>query len=89
MRNLPPGNTHGGVMIYYNNSLALRERPDLENQLNTLVCKISINNKKFDSFASNFDKMCKTINKENPHCAIHLGDYNAHSSEWRTGDDTD
>ena len=43
-RDLPPGNTHGGVMIYYKNSLALRERPYLENQENTLVCELSIDN---------------------------------------------
>ena len=83
---LPHGTTHGGVMIYYKNDLALRERPDLENQENTLVCEISIDKKKiffsviyrklgqskteFDSFASNFDEMCKKVNEENPHCAI-------------------
>ena len=26
--------------------------------------------------------------RENPHCAVYLGDFNAHSSEWWTGDDT-
>ena len=104
-RDLPTGDTHGGVMIYYKNSLALRERPDLENQENTLVCEISVDKKKiifsviyrkfgqskteFDSFASNFDIMCKNINDENPQCAIYFGDFNAHSSEWWTGDDTD
>ena len=44
---------------------------------------------KIDSFASNFDEMCKIVNDVNPHCAIYLGDFNAHSSEWWTGDDTD
>ena len=33
--------------------------------------------------------MCKNKNEENPHCAVYLGDINAHSSEWWTGDDTD
>ena len=89
-RDLPHGTTHGGVMIYYKNYLALRERPDLENQENTLVCEISIDKKKkigqskteFDSFASNFDEMCKKVNEENPHCAIYLSDINAHSFDW-------
>ena len=35
----------------------------------------------FDSFASNFDEMCKKVNDENPHCAIYLGNFNAHPSE--------
>ena len=43
----------------------------------------------FDSFAFNLDEMCKKENEENPHCAIYLGDFNAHSSEWWTGDETD
>ena len=104
-KDLLPGNTHGGVMIYYKNSLALRHRPDLENQTNTLVCEVSVDQKKifvsltyrkfgqtkteFDTFALNFDLMCKNINDENPLCSIYLGDFNAHSSEWYTGDDTD
>ena len=32
--------------------------------------------------------MSKKINEENPHCAICLGDLNAHSSDWWIGDDT-
>ena len=40
-------------------------------------------------FAFNFDRMCKNINEENPHCAVYLGDFNAYSSEWWTGDDPD
>ena len=104
-KDLPPGNTHGGVMIYYKNSLALRHRPDLENQTNTLVCEVSVDQKKifvsviyrkfgqtkteFDTFALNLDLMCKNIKDENPLCSIYLGDFNAHSSEWYTGDDTD
>ena len=45
-RNLPHGYTHGGVMIYYKSSLALRDRPDLENQEDTLVCEISVDKQK-------------------------------------------
>ena len=45
-RDLSLENTHGGVMIYYKNYLALRVRPDLENQENTLVCEISVDKKK-------------------------------------------
>ena len=41
-RDLPLEDTNGGVMINYKNSLALR--PDLENQQNTLVCEISVDN---------------------------------------------
>ena len=49
-RDLPPGNIHDGVTIYYKNSLALCESPDLENQGNTLVCDIFIDKKKGQSF---------------------------------------
>ena len=33
--------------------------------------------------------MCHKINEENPHCVVYLGEFNAHSSEWWIGDDTD
>ena len=45
-RDLRLVDTHGGVMIYYKNSLALRVRTELENQKNTLVCEISVDKKK-------------------------------------------
>ena len=59
-RDLPTGNTHGGVMIYYKNSLVLCERPAIENQENTLVWEISkiywiFGQSVIDSFAPNFD----------------------------------
>ena len=67
----------GGVMIYYKNSLDLRERPDLENHVNTIVCEISIDKKKTilsviyrkfgQSIACNLDQMCHKINEENAH----------------------
>ena len=52
---LPLEDTHGGVMIYYKTSLALRVRPDLENQQNTLVCEISVDKKTY--FFRNISKM--------------------------------
>ena len=43
---LPIGHTHGGVMIYYKNDLAIKQRPDLQLHTNTLVVEIKIARKK-------------------------------------------
>ena len=45
-RDLPAGTTHGGVMIFNKDNLALRPREDLENHSNLLVTEITICNKK-------------------------------------------
>ena len=44
-RDLPPGTTHGGVMLFHKDNLALRPREDLENHPNVLVSEINICNK--------------------------------------------
>ena len=37
---LPTGHTHGGVMIYYKNDLAIKQRTDLQLHTNTIVVEI-------------------------------------------------
>ena len=45
-KDLPSGTTHGGVMLYHKESLPVIRRPELETQEDSLVCEISINQKK-------------------------------------------
>ncbi len=45
-KNLLPGVTHGGVLLYHKDSLAVQERSDLVTHDNMIVCQISIGNKK-------------------------------------------
>ena len=100
---LPIGHTHGGVMIYYKNDLAIKQRPDLQLHTNTLVVEIKIARKKvifilayrkfgqtaqeFNIFQEKIDEMIKKSKNELPHCIILTGDLNAHLSEWYGDDD--
>ena len=43
---LPTGHTHGGVMIYYKNDLAIKQRTDLQLHTNTIVVEIKVGRKK-------------------------------------------
>ena len=67
-----------------------------------IVCQITLGSKKIffsvtyrrhhhspdqlKVFADNYKKMCENISKENPFCVLHLGDLNAHSSQFWIGD---
>ena len=91
-RDLPTNTTHGGVMIFHKDNLALRHREDLENHPNLLVTEITICNKKifftvvyrrfgqtpaeFETFISKFDELCLNIKSENPFCSVFTGDFN-------------
>ena len=101
-RDLPQDTTHGGVMLFHKDNLALRPREDLENHPNVLVSEITICKKKifftvvyrrfgqtsheFDNFIAKFDELCSSIAAENPFCSIFVGDFNAHLSDWWNGD---
>ena len=43
---MPEGDTHGGVMIYYKDDLAVKHRTDLQLIPNNIVIELSINRKK-------------------------------------------
>ena len=45
-RDLPDHITHGGILLYHKESLAIKERQDLETYSNMLVCEVTINLKK-------------------------------------------
>ena len=98
---MPEDTTHGGVMIFHKDDLALRSRQDLETHPNVLVSEITICKKKifftviyrrfgqtsaeFENFINKFDKLCSNIESENPFCSIFVGDFNAHLSDWWDG----
>ena len=104
-RDLPAGTTHGGVMIFHKDNLALRPREDLENHSNLLVTEITICNKKnkytlvyrrfgqtkneFENFSHKIQELCSNIQLENAFCSIYVGDFNAHLSDWWCGDADD
>ena len=43
---LPVGDSHGGVMIYHKNDLAVKHRIDIQSLSNTIVLELSISKKK-------------------------------------------
>ena len=101
-RDIPDDTTHGGVLIYYRDNLAVRERTELQTFSNMLVCEILINNKKIilsvtyrqhhdssvelETFMPKYREMCNLVTSDNPLCALHIGDLNCRSSEFWRGD---
>ena len=101
-RDLPDGITHGGVLLYHKESLAVCERPDLETFTNMLVVEISVDDKKviisvtyrqhhdsklqLECFMAKYKEMVNIVANEKPLCAVHIGDLNSRSSEWWPGD---
>jgi len=94
---LPDGDSHGGVMIYFKTDLGVKHRLDIQNHSNTLVIEISISRKKFfyvlacrkhgtpdqfKLFMSKLEETMEQIESENPYCTIICGDFNAHSNDW-------
>lgn len=82
--------SHDGVLLYYRDNLAVRERPELKTFSNMKVCELTINKKKvivsvtyskhhnskieLETFIDRYKEMCKH--------ALHIGDLNCHSSEF-------
>ena len=48
-RDLPANTSHGGVLLYHKDNLAIKPRPDLEIHPNILVSEITISKKKYFS----------------------------------------
>ena len=102
---LPVGDSHGGVMIYHKNDLAVKHRIDIQSLSNTIVLELSISKKKVFfilayrkfgqsndeciNFEHKIDEMIVKLKLENPHCIILAGDFNAHLKEWYEGDEND
>ena len=103
-KDLTNNHTHGGVLLYYKNNLALKHCPDLEFDPNVIVTELHFGKKKvyltvlyrrpsqtieqFQLFAQNFDKLCSQINNKNPYASIYMGDFNARNRSWWSGDQT-
>ena len=102
---LPTGDTHGGVMIYHKDDLAVKHRPDLQIIPNVIAIEISLKRKKVffiytyrkhgqtdlqrHDFEDKIDEIIKKTKDENPHCVLLAGDFNAHNSLWYEDDRTD
>ena len=102
---LPPLDTHGGVLIYHKIDLRTKRRPDLESLPNLLVAELTISKKKvffvlvyrkfgqtseeFDIYITKMNELLSNIESEDPYCTILTGDFNAHLSGWWEGDTDD
>ena len=103
--NLPENTTHGGVILYCKEYLAVKHRVDLQKFENFVVAEFSISNKKVfivvvyrryslsqdevELFFQKLNEVITDINNENPHLILLTGDLNAHNSTWFNGDATD
>ena len=102
---LANGDSHGGVMIYHKENMAVKNRSDLFDHKNTLVLELSIAKKKvffilvyrkhgqtlmeFNNFIETFETLLSKIENERPYCTLITGDFNAHCSEWCKNNKTD
>ena len=102
---LPENTTHGGVILYHKEHLAVKHRVDLQKFENFVVAEFNISNKKIvivviyrryslsqdevDIFYENLNETIVDINRENPHLILLTGDFNAHNSTWFNRDTTD
>ena len=91
----------GGVCIYYKEALPIKII-NINYLSECLVCEISFNKKQcfiislyrspsqttteFNDFLLNFEQLLKQIVNLNPFMYVILGDFNARSSSWWTGD---
>ena len=97
-----PDNTRrGGICIYYKESLPIKV-VNLNYLSECLVCEITFIRKQcfivslyrsptqtateFNNFLSNFEHLLNHISNLNPYMCIVLGDFNARSSSWCTGE---
>ena len=104
-RDLPDNISHGGILVYCKDSLAIRDRPDMEHNPNQLILQLTMERKKIfltvnyrrhhhdieelSNFMENFKNSVQCLKNENPYCQFHLGDFNCHQKEWWAGDNDD
>ena len=104
-RDIPLNTTHGGILVYHKDTLAVKERPDIEFNENQLIMEITIEKKKIivsvnyrrhhhdveelHNYKDNLKKTLKCIQHEDPFCSLHLGDFNSHQKQWWGGDTDD
>ena len=97
--------THGGVIIYHKNNMAVINRLDLPTPQYTLILEITIKRKKTffihyyrkagqtssqaKLYAKKFDELLEKIAELNSYVTIVTGDFNAHNKAWLEGGTTD
>ena len=102
-KDLEPNVSHGGVLLYYKQNLAVKTRQDLETCPNLIVLELSISKKKvffiivyrkfgqtydeFVSFKENLREILKKMNQEKGFCTVITGDQNAHLKMWWEGNE--
>ena len=96
--NHPLNSKRGGVGLYVKDSLPKKERPDIATLLESIVCELNLDRKKyffvvvyrspsqdqqeFDNFMNNFELMLSKMSAEEPYDVIITGDFNCRSPQW-------
>ena len=99
----PTNTRHGGVELFYKNSLPIKIRNDLSFD-ESIVVKLKFGWKKISlryytevlpltivlliDFLSNFNNLYTKIKNENPFAIFFTSDFNGHSQWWPDGDTT-
>ena len=102
---LEGSDTHGGVIIYFRNDLAVINRTDLPSPSYTLTLEISINRRKIffvhsyrkagqtsaeaKVFANKYNDLLEKISEISSYATMIIGDFNAHHKEWYDKGKTD
>ena len=95
--NHPSDTPHGGVGLFYRNSLPLKPRPELAFD-ESIVVELKFGRKKIfftvlyrspsqyaaelQTFINNFENLHTNIQNENPFAIFYTGDFNGHSQFW-------
>ena len=90
--NNPVNTRHGGVGLFYKNSLPVIVRNDLSFD-ESIVVELKFGRRKiffteFQTFFANFENLYSKIKAEKPFATFFAGDFNAHSSLWWPDGDT-
>ena len=91
--NHPNNSRHGGVGLFFKNSLPVIVRNDLSfdesvvielkfGRKNIFFSFSEYNTPKFRAFLANFKRLHSNIQAENPFATFFTGDFNAHSQYW-------
>ena len=99
----PSDSKRGGVCVYYKSSLPIIVL-NISTLSECIILELSFNNKKllfstlyrspsqstedFESFLENFEQVLLQMNNRDPFLTSVLGDFNAKSSNWWSGDNT-
>ena len=88
----------GGVCLYFKDSLAIKQRKDLQILDECIISELTIGRKKvffvvvyrsssqnaesFYSFLENLELIIQNLKHKRPHCIILTGDFNCRSDSW-------